>query len=403
MTDPTTTSAGVLASTKGSLLIKEVGALSDRERQLLEVSDSQLSFGDLAFRILQLLLDDEDSRPLWDRVLELDEIADALLLGLENVDPAADGEGEAKLPRWLRQMKAPSFRRFVRKLLGPARVDKLCAAGRHDAGIAAVAVRRSLRSLLSLAAAADSCISVLSPEQRLGIEGLDELSKSSILDLAVQLDGVVNRLAEKGISIASDVARPSELVELPGPIGDLAATMHEQVSEESFELLDSLSGILSRKIRGARDALEYSSDGVSQASNSLVELIDRMLRDAFSKDAVLEWVEGSFPGRNGMTHTDRGGRVLPTKRAEVLCFAYAGQVPAEHSLIHELAASSVVECRSNLQKLKHADSCTAEEEQELEVLLRAIEAAMVLVVRIAWLPVNNVELERIRARLALVV
>ena len=36
------------------------------------------------------------------------------------------------------------------------------------------------------------------------------------------------------------------------------------------------------------DALEFSADPVSQAAHSLVELIDRMLRDAFESEYVIE-------------------------------------------------------------------------------------------------------------------
>jgi hypothetical protein len=44
---------------------------------------------------------------------------------------------------------------------------------------------------------------------------------------------------------------------------------------------------LSRKIQGARDALTYSADPVSQAASSLIEMIDRLLRTAFNEAEVL--------------------------------------------------------------------------------------------------------------------
>jgi len=393
---------GALGLTKPSALVEEALSLNTTQRQTLEISEQQLAFGDLIFRVVQLLLDDDDPRPLWDRLEELDEIAGTLLEGLQEVDLEKFNSDEVQLPRRLRHINTPSFRRFARKLLGPSRIHKLSAAAREDAAVAAIAVRRSLRSLLSLAAAADSCIGVLKPEQRDRIDGLSDLSGSSFLEVAVQLDNLINRADEKGIHLSPALARPSELADLPGPLGDLATTMQAHVSDQSLELLEDMSGLLTRKIRGARDAMDYSSDGISQAANSLVELIDRMLRDAFPKPVVLEWIGKAFPdGRSDLTYVHESGQIRPTKRGEALCFAYGGQISTERSLIQEIAASAVVECRTGLQKLKHADVSTDAEETSLFDLLHVIEAATVLIVKIAWLGVDNTQLEQLRSRLAL--
>ena len=45
--------------------------------------------------------------------------------------------------------------------------------------------------------------------------------------------------------------------------------------------------------------------------------------------------------------------------------------------------------RSSLQGLKHADSCTVRERAELVRQLRAVEGSMVLVLRFAWLGVEE--------------
>ncbi|MFF4647161.1 hypothetical protein [Streptomyces sp. NPDC001389] len=117
--------------------------------------------------------------------------------------------------------------------------------------------------------------------------------------------------------------------------------------ESSAERLERENSQLVRKIRGAKDALTHSEDGISQAANLLIEVIDRIMREAFTKEDVMAWVEANLPDEPGLTF-EKDDTVLPNKRAEALCFVYrrgptareaneydSGQGP---SLIHDVLA-----------------------------------------------------------------
>ena len=120
--------------TIGSALICEARRLSTAERRVLQVSDSQLGFADLCFRAIQLLLDDGDARPKWDRLTDLGaravELCDSVDWGeiefAEDMDPKSlglawrkleehlaievDRDGAVILPRWFWRWPVPEFR-----------------------------------------------------------------------------------------------------------------------------------------------------------------------------------------------------------------------------------------------------------------------------------------------------
>ena len=160
--------------------------------------------------------------------------------------------------------------------------------------------------------------------------------------------------------------------------------------------------MLKRKVRGARDALNFSADPVSQAANSLIELIDRMLRDAYDAEYVLEWVDRYFTSQSVTMTYESHGCLRPTKRARALCFVCAGEAPPEVSMIHELASVAIVVARSNLEHLKHADACTDAEKRELLCMLETVEGSILLISRVAWLGVKESALGDLRDRLVLV-
>ena len=388
--------------TRGSEVVREVRLLGVGQRRVLQVSDRQLDVADLCFRATQLLLDDRDPRPKWDRLEDLAARVREVLGPLDLDFLEADPHTEVVLPRWLRCGSTPGFQRFVRRFLGAAHTDRIAKAFQQDGKVLVVGLRRCLRYLLPVAAAADRCIRVLTPGQQAQIEGVEVLARSTSLELVVRLDSLVTRLETAGVPLDPNLARPSELAELPGPIGEIASSMDVAVSDQSAEILQELGLALTRKVRGARDALEFSADPVSQAAHSLVELIDRMLRDAFESEYVIEWIDRCCPSQMAqLTHLKHGQR-LPTTRGRALCFTYAGESPPEMTMFHQLAAVAMSEARSNLQRLKHADSCTGHEREEVVGLLEVVEGSLVLVSRVTWLGVEESALDDLRERLVLV-
>ncbi|MBT2471835.1 hypothetical protein J7E97_29245 [Streptomyces sp. ISL-66] len=113
--------------------------------------------------------------------------------------------------------------------------------------------------------------------------------------------------------------------------------------------------------------------------------VDRILREAFSKEETLAWVEANLPNESGMTHT-KDGRAMPTKRAEALCFVYRGRPTArvanEHddgqgpALFEDVFARVFVATRDRLQQIKHDDHGTPEEKDQLVSLMTGPEGAL---------------------------
>ncbi len=116
-----------------------------------------------------------------------------------------------------------------------------------------------------------------------------------------------------GVPLAMATSRTEELRHLV--VQDWAALMDELrqvVSTQAQVRVLQANSMLARKMQGARDALEHSADPVSQAANSLIELIDRLLRQSFPEPAVLDWVRTKYPTMSDLIWSDRQqGRLSP--------------------------------------------------------------------------------------------
>jgi hypothetical protein len=235
------------------------------------------------------------------------------------------------------------------------------------------------------------------------IEGLEALLGNSMLNLALQVDAAIDRAVDLGLPMETTSVRQDELEMLPGDLLTISRQVGAQVSDESFALIQQLSEALGRKIQGAKDALEYSADPVSQAANSLIELIDRLLSGAFVDVEVLDWIEVSCPQRmSELTYVDNAtSRRSPTKRAQALCFVFAGQPIGEPSMLHEAVAAAIAAARQQLQKLKHSDTGTEDERLQLLDRLATIEGFVLFVCRVAWIGAPEASLQSLRQRLDL--
>ena len=102
----------------GSAAVREARLLGSERRRILKITDRQLDLADLCFRAIGLLLDDQDLRPMWDRLEDLTVEFHDLVgpLDLEAIELEANHE--ITLPYWLRRVSDPEYRRFVRRLLG---------------------------------------------------------------------------------------------------------------------------------------------------------------------------------------------------------------------------------------------------------------------------------------------
>ena len=166
-------------------------------------------------------------------------------------------------------------------------------------------------------------------------------------------------------------------------------------AELEQELIDFDNSFL-RKLRGAQDALEHSSDPVSQSANSIVELVDRILRTAFGKDEVVDWIIEQMSERFDELTYPKG----PTKLGESLCFVYAGGEVGSFSPIHEVLARAIVELRTQMQKLKHSDRCSEEEVELANDGLAALRMLLWAAMTYGWRVADPERVSSVKVRLS---
>ena len=144
-----------------------------------------------------------------------------------------------------------------------------------------------------------------------------------------------------------------------------------------------------------------TDDGVSQAANSLIEFIDRLLRQAFDECYVLQWASTHFPGEDRMTHVDVVNVVHPTTFARALCFVCAGDAPNEPYEPARMLADSLVSVRRAAEKLKLANADEATEVNTLRNLMAAVRGVMTFVMRFTWGLAHEERLDYLRRRFAI--
>lgn len=378
-----------------SLLAVELRRLPDSLRDRLGAEPVVVAVIDALVRVARLLVDDADPRPVSERLADLEEMFPNFEQGLEQFQAGLARIDEQQLAK---RFQSQNYLDFARRLVGAARYHRLAAAARVDGAVVGVAVRRALRFVMPLATAMDNCVAVLSPDQ---VKAVLPSSMPSTLGLLVELDKLLDQVVGTGLPTAVLPLRAGEEAALDVDLDDLAEKLRRLLQIRTDEQLAEVSGRLARKIRGARDVLDVSADAVSQSANSMIELVDRLLRHAHSDAEVLAWVARNQPDRSELLfHDSRTGQLRPTKRAQALCFVHAGANLDQPSPLHELIALSLVVARNELQALKHADAGSEEEQAELLRLMAAVEGYLAMCFQVSWLVAEDEQVGRLRARLA---
>lgn len=371
-----------------SELARELRHLKPALRAALRLDDHALIALDFLVGICGALSNQEDARSRSERVdsfldgfeeSELRETLQYVLTTFEGVDPE----------RWsarMTRMTGPGFKKYARRLLGAAEYHLLEEAFKADAAVVSFAFRRLVRAAMPFAVAWSDAVQVVSREQLKAVNGM-LIKGQDLIDAVVQLDAFVGTKMLSALPMESTTASDDDLrdwseADVPG----LVEQFRQVVAESSIRRVEEANAPLVRKIRGARSALEGSEDGASQAANSLIELLDRIIREPYPKDTVLAWSDENFPDDEEMFHVEQGVR-KPTKRAEALCFAHSGQ-PVDTAnpqgyVLHDVLARVLVAVRNRLQKIKHADKGTAEERDQVMQLSKALESALMLVLSLA--------------------
>lgn len=403
---------GTYRLTGRSALSSELLRLPPRVRQVLCITPLVVVALDMVITMARVLTDDGDPRSYLERLEEimgqLPEFDDPEMTAfLQQVITkagqfAADPKAEQKLQRIFKRYTSSSYLGVARRLVGAAAFDRVQSAMEDDGAAFLVAFRRLTRHIMPFAVAVDDCIAVLTPDQLAEVQMFSP-DANTFLQIGLMIDTFFDNVFDGRLRQRIVTSRPDE--KRAWDIADLEAVadrLHEILEGRTREALEQLSGRLARKVKGARDALQGSADAASQAANSLIEFIDRMLRDAFSDDYALDWLKRNRPNDRSLTYIDNNrGIERPTKRGQALCFIFAGIDPKEEQMFfHDTIASSLNETRRGLQKIKHADKGTPEELEELRRYMASVEGFVIYAIRIGWIGVDEEHLNELRDRLA---
>lgn len=384
-----------------SELVKELAKLPEGQRSILELHDWILTLLDAAITAAMVSVDPHDLRSAEERLDWLIETFDLPESGdeIERFTARLTELSEMQVPRWAKKTGTDSWKRFLRRFIGAAAYDRLAAALVSDTTVLAHALRQLISKIQPYALAVDDCAILLTPEQVAKLGPFGTGPTNSVLHLVLTLDGVLTKVLEANFDFSSIAFDPN----LPGEsdLGEIIENLRPLLSGATRKMLAEISAKLSRKLAGASTALNTSEDGVAQAAGSLVELIDRLFREAFPDEQVLAWLEATDRGAGSeFVYIDKSkGISRPTKRAQALCFVHGGQV-AERSIFHEVAAAGLVVAREKLQKIKHADTGDPEEREIVERALTVVESFLSVAIEIGWLGLPSETVDGLKLRLA---
>lgn len=364
-----------------------VRSLDPRLLETLRISESAVLVVEAFVSLCKALTNDSDPRPWQERVEDC--FSGATEERLTELFQAFVDECESEqFQRWSERFKNQNYNSFAERLLGAAMYRRFVDALKQDGAVVALAVRRGVRALTPFVVAWNDAVKISSQKQLKDVQPANLLTVNAV-EMLVSLDDFLGEKVLASLPMEVTSAKSSDLATLaPEGVDSLVSSFRSMVAEASVKRVERRNSPLVRKIRGARDALRFSEDGVSQAANSLIELLDRIMRESFKPAEVLAWVDANLPGGKDLTHEVQG-QIRPTKRAEALCFVYGGEpiLPrevTEHDdgqgpdFLHDVIAISLVSIRNQLQKMKHADHGTPEEKGQLLGVLSALEGALML-------------------------
>ncbi|MFX0581071.1 hypothetical protein [Nocardia nepalensis] len=282
-------------------------------QQLLGVDRFLLGILNVVVCSAHCLLDPDDVRPLVERFDWFNEaIAE---LGLEPGPQAGHALAdwltsfatETRLEQ-IKKVKSSTWRAFLRRLVGAAAFDRLASAVRADVQVITDVIEWGSVRTQPFAVAFDDCMSVIGSDRVSKLFGIEETVTA--LELVRRLHIATTKLRSEKLGYELDSAALEPITDAAQLVDELRA----MASGPTREALGQLSGPLSRKLEGARFALDESVDGASQAANSLVELLDRLLRTAFPPHEVRAWLDSTGPDYVHSLPPPRHGRPSAPKR-----------------------------------------------------------------------------------------
>ncbi|MFG2979460.1 hypothetical protein ACGFYY_41550 [Streptomyces sp. NPDC048331] len=390
-----------VVGTRRSRIAEFLRQLDPDVRTALHFDDAAIIGADLLISMCRALMDTGSDQPWQDRMESTFEEFDLsdVETGLDHILEQIQDKDMAI--SWLNSFKGVNYLAFALRLLGAGDFRRLADAVKEDGAIVALAVRRGLRGLMPFAVAWSDAVANMSENQRKAVSKTDIIGLE-VVQMVIKADEAFGKKFISTLPMQLTAATADDLVGWrPDDMTEIVSTIRHRVADSSAKRLERENSQLVRKIRGAKDALTHSEDGISQAANSLIELIDRIMREAFSKEEVMAWVEANLPDEPGLTR-EEDGKILLNKRAEALCFVYRGGPTAreanEHdngqgpTLVHDVLARVIVATRTSLQKFKHEDAGTQEEKDQLFSLLAGLEGALLLGLSISQIGIKRDQL-----------
>lgn len=381
---------------------QELQRLSARARADIGAVDEFLVVLDGLVLAAEAFLDEDTGRPLPERLAEvLDGFADMGKAYGPRLSEFILSLDEAMIEELAKKYARRGYLDHVHSMVGEATFRRLHVAVSKDVDVVAAAAHRGAEALMPYALAMEDLAVLLTEDEVREFMDFNPaggfmvelvLSLLDALDVAVTKVSLPEHIVELE-RVRRDSVTAHDLIEL-------TAELRERISGQSRVLLLQVSAVLERKLRGAKDALAFSADSVSQAANSLVEFIDRMLRAVYTEDEVLEWLRSNYTDVKELTYWEPGRKKLrPTKRGQALCMVHGAQPVQQPSPVHMLAATSLNVTRRQLQKLKHSDAGTPEEREQIEGCLLAIEGFVQVGCRMAWAVLPDAALADLRSRI----
>lgn len=368
--------------------------LSPKEQRRVPIAQNYVDLLGVFVGIVKTIVDTEDDAPLKER---LDQLFDEL--GVETLNNAIGAlenlPNDEKFLFLVRKLALGNAKeKLLSRILGPSLGGALESALQNDVAIIALFVDEVLRGFMPVIAAWENSLKVLSDEnlrqfaERVPLpvnmlQGLISFERAFGSVVIEQLpEELIAAAAKQVIILDTDKFVPDE------------ASVYKYLSEDAENRVHLINDALVKKLKGAATALEVSEDGISQAANSLIELIDRMLRDFACHDEVVAWLADNGLYTKETIWID-SGCAKPTKLGESLHFLYGGgSLPSSNpaaegaqviETLYYYLAKSLCAARNNLQKVKHSDHGSVEERELITTSTAAIVGVVEIAHRFCWI------------------
>lgn len=378
----------------GSAFVYEYRKLPRNKQARLRVVDESLAdLFDIVMRVVQVICASDDRQTAMEQIAECLARVDGTVLDNASVALAELAKDDKTMRAVKRAITQHDSYSFLLRAFGNSDGASLAAALRQDVAFLAVFTARLTRGLMPIVAAWEDTLCVLSNSDRAALARKVSLPIDCLqvlIDFENAFTGVMTeRLPKEMIEAATEQIT---ILDADNIIPD-EEHVHLYLIHDGENRVALIDPALVKKLKGAATALKLSEDGVSQAANSLIELIDRILRGTASDESVLNWL-GENQLQRGETTYSKNGMERPTKFGQCLYFLYGGGHVLDctkqddgtvvFASIYFYLAKSLVAARNDLQEIKHTDNGTADERSRINRDANAIIGVVEFASRFGW-------------------